>query len=249
MRLRLSVLCLALGLSPGLSVAQTPPATAVAPVETLVPVIAPAPVVLPEQATPAQQAQTPSVPAPAAPATPVPAPTPAPSPPGGRTTLVPTPGDPTNVEDVVLSGKPAAIASGTSTWEQAFDNLKAVFGKIEDALTRAGIAPTGKPLTVFVHTDDQGFRYEAMIPIAGAPEGKAELTPEIKFGRTPEGKAFRFVHKDAYEEIDGTYETITAYLDAKNIVAQDAFIEEYANEMTDANDANLEVNIYVQPKE
>ena len=88
-----------------------------------------------------------------------------------------------------------------------------------------------------------------MIPIAAVPEGKTELTPEIKFGKTPEGKAFRFVHKDAYEEIDGTYETITAYLDAKDIVARDAFIEEYVSEMTDATDANLEVNIYVQPKE
>ena len=149
----------------------------------------------------------------------------------------------------MLPAKPAAVATGISTWDEAFANLKGVFAKIEDELKRAGIEPTGKPLTVFVHTDDQGFRYEAMIPIAAVPEGKTELTPDIKFGRTPEGKGFRFVHKDAYEEIDGTYETITAYLDAKNIVAQDAFIEEYVNEMTDKDDANLEVNIYVQPKE
>ena len=88
------------------------------------------------------------------------------------------------------------------------------------------------------------------MPIATVPEGKTELTPEIKFGRTPEGKAFRFVHKDAYEEIDGTYETITAYLDTKEIVAKDAFIEEYVTrDHGFATDPNLEVNIYVQPKE
>jgi DNA gyrase inhibitor GyrI len=88
-----------------------------------------------------------------------------------------------------------------------------------------------------------------MIPIAQIPEGKTELTPEIKFGKTPEGKALRFVHKDAYDEIDGTYETITAYLDAKDIVAKDAFIEEYVSDFTDGQDTNFEVNIYVQPKE
>jgi len=229
----LSVLCLLAALSPGFSLAQTPPA---ASVDALVPSIAPAPMVLPEQSAPVQQVQTPSPVQPAAPA-------------GARTTLVPTPGDPTGVEDVVLPGNPAAIAAGISNWEQAFDNLKTAFAKIEDELKRAGITPTGKPLTVFVHTDDQGFRYEAMIPIAAIPEGKTELTPEIKFGKTPEGKAFRFVHKDAYEEIDGTYETITAYLDAKDIVARDAFIEEYVSEMKDATDPDLEVNIYVQPKE
>lgn len=238
MRLRLSVLCLLAAFSPGLSIAQTPPPAAV---DALVPSIAPAPLVLPEQTPPVQQIQTPSPPVqPAAPPS---------APDGARTTLVPSPGDPTGVEDVVLPGKPAAIATGISNWEQAFDNLKTAFAKIEDELKRAGIAPTGKPLTVFVHTDDQGFRYEAMIPVASIPEGKTELTPEIKFGKTPEGKAFRFVHKDAYEEIDGTYETITAYLDAKDIVARDAFIEEYVSEMKDATDPDLEVNIYVQPKE
>ena len=36
------------------------------------------------------------------------------------------------------------------------------------------------------------------------------------------------MHKGAYDEIDTTYETITTYLDAKDIVAKDAFIEEFA---------------------
>ena len=251
MRLRLSILCLAVALSPALSLAQTPP-PALSAVDTLVPAIAPAPIVLPVQATPIQAQTTPSPTAPApsepAPATPVPAQPPAAAP-GARTTLVPTPGDPTNVEEVVLAGKPAAIVSGTSNWDEAFETMKGAFAKIEAELKRAGIVPTGKPVTVFVHTDDQGFRYDAMIPIAAVPDGKSELTPEIKFGRTPEGKAFRFVHKDGYAEIDGTYETITAYLDAKDIVARDAFIEEYVSDMIDASDPNLEVNIYVQPKE
>src|SRR3712207_7035507 len=60
-----------------------------------------------------------------------------------------------------------------------------------------------------------------------SPEGKTELTPEVKFGKTPEGKSFRFVHKDAYDEIDGTYETITAYLDIKEIVRS----EEHTSEL------------------
>ena len=67
--------------------------------------------------------------------------------------------------------------------------------------------------------------------------------------KTPEGKTFRFVHEDAYDEIDGTYETITAYLDAKDIVSKDVFVEEYVTDLTESSDANLKVNIYVQPKD
>lgn len=153
-----------------------------------------------------------------------------------------------DVQEVLLPAKPVAVLSGTTTWDDGFTTLKKTFQKIEDELKKAGIAPTGRPLTIFVHTDDAGFKFDAMVPIAQAPEGKTELTPEIKFGKTPEGKAFRFVHKDAYDEIEGTYETIAAYLDAKDIVAQDAFIEEYVTDLTSSSDATLEVNVYVQPK-
>ena len=224
MRLRFCSLAVVLALMPGLAPAQTPPAAPPAPAQSTPP------------AAPAQT-PAPAQPAPSAPQA------------AGRATLFPDPGDQTDVDEGVLPAKPTAVLSGTSTWDDAFPTLKGAFARIEDELKKAGIAPTGRPLTVFLQTDDKGFRYEAMIPIAQAPEAKSELTPEIRFGKTPDGKAMRFVHKDAYEEIDGTYDTIEAYLDVKNIEAKPPFIEEYVTDLTDAQDAGLEVNIYVQPKE
>lgn len=165
----------------------------------------------------------------------------------GRSTLVPTPGDPMDVVEVTLPGKPAAVLSGESSWEEGFDNLKEAFTTIEGALAKAGLTPAGRPLAVFVETDDKGFRYEAIVPVDGA-EGRPPLSSGIRFGRTPEGKAYHFVHKGPYENIDSTYETITAYLDAKGIVAKDVFIEEYVTEFTDRADDSFEINIFVQPQ-
>jgi effector-binding domain-containing protein len=243
MRLRSSGFLLVLALCSSVALAQTPPTANPSPAA-------------PEAPAPAQPGAAPqggpatAQPAPVAPAPATPAPTtPAPAQQAGRTTLFPNPSDPTGVEEGVLAAKPTVVLNGISTWDEAFTNLKNAFAKIEGELKKAGIAPTGRPLTIFVDTDDNGFKYEAMVPIAQVPEGKTELTPEIKFGKTPEGKSFRFVHKDAYDEIDGTYETITAYLDIKEIVAKDAFIEEYVSDFTDSQDTNFEVNIYVQPKE
>jgi effector-binding domain-containing protein len=241
MRLRSPHLALILVLGSSVVLAQTPPASP-PPAST-------------GSAAPAPQAQTPAAPAETptqAPATAQPAPappSPAPAQQADRTTLFPNPSDPTGVEEGVLVSKNTVVLAGVSTWDEAFDNLKNAFAKIGNEMKKAGIAPAGRPLTIFVDTDDNGFKYEAMVPIAQVPEGKTELTPEIKFGRTPAGKSFRFVHKDAYDEIDGTYETITAYLDIKEIVAKDAFIEEYVSDFTDSQDTNFEVNIYVQPKE
>jgi effector-binding domain-containing protein len=260
MRLRSPGLLLVLALCSGVAFAQTPPAAdqAPAPAPSVAPATPAAPQPAPQaQGTPSTAPAEPQTPAaPQVPVTAQPAPTapaapssPAPAQQAGRTTLFPNPSDPTGVEEGVLVSKPTVVLSGTSTWDEAFTNLKNAFAKIEGELKKAGITPTGRPLTIFVDTDDNGFKYEAMVPIAQVPEGKTELTPEIKFGKTPEGKSFRFVHKDAYDEIDGTYETITAYLDLKEIVAKDAFIEEYVTDFTDSQDTNFEVNIYVQPKE
>jgi effector-binding domain-containing protein len=242
MRLRSSGFLLVLALCSSVALAQTPPTANPSPAAPEAPA--------PAQPGAAPQGPATAQPAPAAPAPATPAPTtPAPAQQAGRTTLFPNPSDPTGVEEGVLVAKPTVVLNGISTWDEAFTNLKNAFAKIEGELKKAGITPTGRPLTIFVDTDDNGFKYEAMVPIAQVPEGKTELTPEIKFGKTPEGKSFRFVHKDAYDEIDGTYETITAYLDIKEIVAKDAFIEEYVSDFTDSQDTNFEVNIYVQPKE
>jgi effector-binding domain-containing protein len=244
MRLHSALLLIGLAMGPALvpalALAQSAPGR-VSPPGAVETAPLPPPPTGPGGAAPSLPA-SPSGPA-AAPATPPASPLMA-----GRPTLVPDPGDPTNVDEVILPGKPAAVMSGTSTWDDGFKNLKNAFAKIEEGLTRAGIAPAGRPVTVFRQTDDMGFRYDAMVPIPQAPEGQTTLTPEIRFGKTPEGAALRFVHKSPYEDIDETYETITAYLDAKNITVKDAFIEEYVTDLTEATDPNLEINVFVQPQ-
>lgn len=167
----------------------------------------------------------------------------------GLPTLVPGPTDSGNIDEVVLPAKPVAVLSGKATWDEGFKTIFDAFKTIEAELAKAGIKPAGRPLTVFVNTDDSGFNYEAMVPIAAAPEGKTELTPTIKFGTTPSGKALRFTHRAPYDDIDNTYEAITAYLDAKDIAVKDSFIEEYGTDPKDPSDPDLQINIFVQPSE
>jgi effector-binding domain-containing protein len=232
----------------GMAVAQAPTAPRPAPVETTpLPPPGGAPQPAPPASSPSGAGGVTLTQEPAAPAAP-PAATPAPPAATARSTLVPSAGDPMDVAEVILPGKPVAALSGESTWDEGFENLKNAFARIEGELGKAGIRPAGRPVTVFLETDDMGFRYEAMVPVERAPEGRPTLTPEIRFARTPEGKAYHFVHKGPYDDIDSTYETITAYLDAKGIVAKDVFIEEYATDFTDSADDSLEINIFVQPR-
>ena len=195
-----------------------------------------APPALPAATTPAP-AQAPAQPA-------APPLAQSPAQPAARSTLVETPANADDVDAVTLPAKPAAILAGKTKWEEAVPSLKEAFAKIEADLAKAGIAPAGRPLAVFTRTDDDGFAYEAMVPVAAAPEPAPTTGDGVHFGATPSGKALRFPHKGSYDDIDGTYETLTTYLDAKDIVVQDRFIEEYVTDLTDKADDKLDVNIY-----
>ena len=175
------------------------------------------------------------------------APSTSPAPPS-RQTLVPTPADTNDVDEVTLPAKPAAIVSGKAKKEDTVSELKASFKRIEDDLAKAGIKPTGRPLAVFMNTDDDVLQYEAMIPIESAPAQAPAGAEGLRFGTTPSGKAYRFRHSGAYDEIYGTYEVLSAYLDVKDIVVQDPFIEEYVTDLTDGADDKLDVNIYALVK-
>jgi effector-binding domain-containing protein len=195
------------------------------------------------QTTPGSGGSTPTQ---TAPATPTPAPAPGPEP-----QVIPAPdmgksvGDASTAQNMVLATRPAIVVSGTSEWEQGFAKLNASFADIRAAMAKAGLQPGGKPLAVFTETDDQGFKFEAMIPLAAAPATAPSLPANAKLGQTPAGKVMKFEHRSAYDDIDSTYEAITAYLDEKSVEAQTMFIEEYLTEPKTADDTSLQVDIYV----
>ena len=192
------------------------------------------------QTTPA----TPGVEAPApAPAPDVPAVTPpADAPPAAE----PAPdGDASNAQTLDVAARPVALVRGNSSWEDGYKNLSATFKKIEAEMSKAGLKAAGRRITAFVETDDNGFRYEAMVPLEAAPAGKESLTPEVRLGVSPAGKAMKFQHRGAYDDIDSTYEAITAYLDEKGVEAKNLFVEEYLNDIKSADDAGTQIDIYV----
>ena len=155
-------------------------------------------------------------------------------------------GDPSDVDEIQLTAKPVLLFAGQASWDQGFQKLAETIALLRTEADKAGLKVAGRPLSLFVETDDNGFKFEAMLPVE-----KAATTPlanGVRNGQSPVGRSLRFVHTAPYDDIDSTYETITAYLEAKNIVVKDAFLEEYVSDLKDPGDPNLEINVYVQPK-
>ena len=206
----------------------------------------------------AQTSQVPASPVPASPvpASPVPAsPVPAqampapplsPAAPAPAQAPVPTaPPGPSDQRIEQIASRPALVLIGESAWEDGYATLTGAFQRLKAEAERAQLKGVGAPVAVFVATDDLGFRFEAMAPLAEAPAGETQLGSGFKLGRTPEGRVVKFEHRGSYEEIDATYEAITAWLDEKNLDARDFFVEEFVNPGRGPDDSETSVDVYV----
>jgi effector-binding domain-containing protein len=230
------VFALAAAVAPHAGVAQQAPATSPS---------APTPAAPTPAAPPAAQAPAAPSPAPAKPEAPS-ATNPAPAAPGAAPPAESTPsGEGSTGEAVDLPPRPFAYIEGKADKDEIYSSILGSLSLVKRDMDKANLTPAGRPIAVFVESDDTGFKYHAGYPLTATPEDKSSLSDTVKIGQTPSGKAMRFEHQGAYGDIDATYDAITAYLDDKGIDAQDTFVEEYANDVKDPDDPTLQVNIYV----
>jgi len=143
-----------------------------------------------------------------------------------------------------LKARQVAYASASAEWADGFKTVVGEIAKVNAAIKKAGLTPAGHPFALFLATDDKSFQFEAMVPLDGSPEVK-DLSDGVKIGESPAGKTIKFLHRGAYDDIDSTYDLITAFLDEKGLESQNRFIEEYLTDTTEPDDANLEADIYV----
>jgi len=205
------------------------------------------------------QSPTPTAPAQEAPASPSPPPSTSPTgtppaagnptPPSSATAPTPSPAplrtaDPFG-EEITLTPKTVVLIKGTANWDTAFETLMESLKTLTAFLDKQGIKPAGNSLIVYTSTDDAGFYYLAEIPVDQEPKN---LTKAMSMGKSPEGKALKFVHRGSYENMDNTYEAITNHLDDKKLEAKDTFIEDYTNDPLKTPEDKLVINVYVPLK-
>jgi len=193
-------------------------------------------------------------PAPAESASPAPATTPAPaasaspapsaSPPATEAPATAQAAEPFG-EPITLDAKKVVIAKGNANWDSAFDTLVDSFKALSALLDKQGIKPAGNVMIVYTSTDDTGFTFLAEVPVEQEPKN---LAKNMSLGKSPDGKALKFVHHGSYDNMDNTYEAITNHLDDKKLEAKDTFIEEYITDPLKTAEDKLVINVYVPLK-
>ncbi|MCB4769957.1 GyrI-like domain-containing protein [Ancylobacter sp. Lp-2] len=213
---------------------------------------------------PAAEAPAAGTPSPAAPATPDPKTPEAPAvgegdmvappvvdPKGVGTTAVAPGGDPLQRPDGF--GDPAEMVpvpvlqkSAKSNWDDGFSTLVATLKEVYAELDRLKLKRVGAPFIVYTMTDDAGFEFEAAVPFSGATTEKPGAG--FEFSASPAGKALRFTHRGPYDAMDPTYEQIANLLDAKDLEAQDLYVEEYRADPVTTPEDDLVIDIWVPLK-
>jgi effector-binding domain-containing protein len=178
-------------------------------------------------------AQTPPPPPPAAPAPPSSA---APAPKAGDAFG----------EEVTLAAKTIVFSKGSANWDSAFETLVEAFKNVYGALQKQGLKPSGPPMTIYTATDDTGFEYQAGVPVTEEPKGP--LPEGMAVGKSPDGRALKFIHRGSYDAMDSTYEAITNHLDEKRLEARDLFVEYYVTDPLTTPEDNLVIEVYVPIK-
>jgi effector-binding domain-containing protein len=148
-------------------------------------------------------------------------------------------------EEITLTPKTVVIVKGTANWDSAFDTLIDSFKAVSALLDKQGIKRAGNSMIVYTSTDDTGFTYLAEIPVEQDPKN---LTRDMSIGKSPDGKALKFVHRGSYDNMDNTYEAITNHLEDKKLEAKDTFIEEYITDPLNTAEDKLVINVYVPLK-
>ncbi len=148
--------------------------------------------------------------------------------------------------EVTLTPKTIVYMSGTGKWESAFDTILEAFRNVYGFLDKQGVKPSGDPLLIYTSADDDGFQFQAAVPIA--EELKDPPKGDIAMGKSPEGKAFKFVHRGSYDSMDNTYEAIANFFDQQNLDAKETFIEEYLTDPRTTPQDKLVINVFVPVK-
>jgi effector-binding domain-containing protein len=144
---------------------------------------------------------------------------------------------------ITLAEQTIIYASGTGEWETANETLKTAFRAAEAFLARSGLGRSGPAMTIYTAMDDTSFNFRAAIPVAELPKSLPQ--EKIGTGRSPGGKALKFVHRGSFQDMTSTYDAISHYVEEQQLSAKELLIEEYVTDLLTTPADRLVVNIFV----
>jgi effector-binding domain-containing protein len=180
-----------------------------------------------------------------------PAPAPVPLTPSPPTLSAPAPGmekpsaDASTGQLVEYTSRPVLRSRATSTWDDGFAEIRKAMLLLGEEARRLGLLTGTPPMVHFVASDDLGFTFDAMLPLAAPAAPGTQARAGFELAQSPASRAMIFPHEGSYDDIDAAYEAITAFLDEKGLTSTGTYLEEYLAFPEKSDDPGLKLNIVV----
>jgi effector-binding domain-containing protein len=149
-------------------------------------------------------------------------------------------------DEVTFPARTVLFRAGEAGWEEGWAKLVEAFRDLRAAADKLGLKVTGPGLVIYRGTSDDGFKFDAALPVEGSPSSPPADGFALAPG--PSGKALKFVHRGSFDTLDSSYESILNFIDTQKLNAADLAIEEYTTDPVTTKPEDLVINIYMALK-
>jgi effector-binding domain-containing protein len=106
----------------------------------------------------------------------------------------------------------AYAATSCDTQEQSIlQALRASYAKVGKFMAARRLTQAGPAFTINLKFAEDGYEFEAAIPLDRAPEEQIPLDSPVKIKRIYSGKALKATHDGPYQSLDETLQKLSAY--------------------------------------
>ena len=136
------------------------------------------------------------------------------------------------------------IPSGASQDAAAIaDALASAYRELSAFMAENDIEMNGQPMAITRAWDEQGYQFDAAIPVLMKP---IELSGRVLAGQSPSGPSVRVVHRGAYDLMAPSYRKLAAYMAAHDLPEGSVSWEHYISDPGETAENELVTHIYFQ---
>lgn len=141
--------------------------------------------------------------------------------------------DPVDVLYVPVGGKGEQAGVAGSMAE--------AFREISTFMVAQELVMSAQPMAITRSWDEKGFQIDAAIPVERVAVPTAG---NVRWGRSPSGRAVRLIHRGSYESMAPSYEKLAAYMAVHGLVEGKISWEHYISDPIETAPTDLQTYIY-----
>jgi effector-binding domain-containing protein len=134
--------------------------------------------------------------------------------------------------------------SGTSSQESSdvAQALAVAFGEIMSFITDQGIETAGQPMAITRGWDENGYQFDAAIPVNGLPDSG---DGNVRIGYSPSGRAVRYTYLGPYDGMLSAYEQLASFMAANGLREGAVSWEHYISDPGNTPEEEVITHIYI----